>query len=102
MKTVYLSENLGKTFDTEEECLAAEKENNEKLALVKAEKEERKQAAEEVKKAFEDADAAYKAAQEKMHEFIKKYGYYHMTIKDSHLPMPSLFDFFVDPWPFLF
>lgn len=102
MKKLFYSEDLDKSFESEEECLAAEKENSEKLALAKAEKEERKQAAEEVKKAFEDADAAYKAAQEKVKEFVEKYGPYHMTLKDSHLPMPSLFDFFVDPWPFLF
>ena len=102
MKKLFYSEELDKSFDSEEECLKAEKENSEKLAVVKAEKEERKQAAEEVKKAFEDADAAYKAAQEKMNNFIEKYGSYHLTLKDSHLPMPNLFDFFVDPWPFLF
>ena len=52
MKTVFYSEDLDKTFETEEECLNAEKEHEEKLALEKAKKAERKERADEVEKAF--------------------------------------------------
>ena len=101
MKTVYYSETLDKTFESEEECLKAEKENDEKLALIKAEKEARKQEAEEVQKAFEEANEAYKAARQKLNEFVKKHGSYHYTIKDCFLPTTSsLFDWFFEDWPF--
>jgi hypothetical protein len=101
MKTLYYSETLDKSFETEEECLQAEKENSEKLALVKAEKEERKLAAKEVEKAFEEANDAYKAAREKMNAFVERWGSYHLTLRDSNLPLPNFWDFFTDPWNFL-
>lgn len=83
MKTVYLSEKLGKTFETEEECLKAEEENEKKLELEKAKKEERKARAEEVDKAFKEVNEAYKVAKEKLSEFCKDYGAYHKTYKDE-------------------
>lgn len=94
MKQVYVSEVLGnKTFETEEECLAAEKEHEEKLAAEKAKKEERKERAEEVEKAFKDADEAYKVAKEKLNKFVSDYGAYHKTYSGT-LPAKSLFDYF--------
>ena len=94
MKQVYVSELLGnKTFETEEECLAAEKEHENKLALEKAKKEERKERAEEVEKAFKDADEAYKVAKDKLNEFIRDYGAFHKTYSGT-LPARSLFDYF--------
>lgn len=93
MKTVYQSEVLGKVFETEDECLEAEKEHEKKLALEKAKKEERKVRAEEVEKAFKDADEAYKLAREKLNEFVKDYGHYHKTYSGT-LPAKSLFDYF--------
>ena len=94
MKQVYFSEDLGKTFETEEECLAAEKEHNEKVEAEKAKKAERKQRAEEVEAAFKDADEAYKHAKEVLNAFIKDYGSWHYS-RSSTLPATkSLFDLF--------
>lgn len=101
MRTVYYSDDLNKSFETEEECLQAEKENEEKLALVKVEKEERKQAAEEVKKAFEAANDAYKEAQKKMNDFVEKYGSFHLTLHDA-APVANLWEDFFAPFHFWF
>lgn len=94
MKQVFVSELFpGKTFESEEACLEAEKEHEQKLALEKAKKEERKQRAEEVELAFKDADEAYKVAKEKLSEFIRDYGNYHKTYTGT-LPAKSLYDLF--------
>ena len=53
-KQIWYSEELDKSFETEEACLEAEKEYEKKVALEKAKKEERKERAEEVEKAFKD------------------------------------------------
>ena len=106
MKTMYYSETLNKNFETEKECLDAEKAHEEKLALVKAEhekklelekqkKEERKARADEVTQAFKDADEARKHAYELMNAFVKDYGSFHTSFTTNHLvPTRSLFDVF--------
>ena len=95
MKTVYKSEVLNKTFDTEEECLAAEKEHEEKLAVEKAKKAERKERAKKKKKAFKDADEAYKHAKELLNKFCEDYGVFHKSYTGADLPAArNLFDVF--------
>lgn len=106
MKTMYYSETLNKNFETEKECLDAEKDHEEKLALVKAErekklelekqkKEERKARADEVTQAFKDADEARKHAYELMNAFVKDYGAFHTSFTTNDLvPTRSLFDVF--------
>lgn len=96
----YYSEVVNKVFDTEDELKEAEKEHEEKHAAEIALKEERKQEAKLVEEAFRKANEAYKEANEKMHAFAKKYGSYHLTLKDSQLPTKSLFDLFFDNWLF--
>lgn len=106
MKQVFLSEKLNKYFDSEEECNKAEKEHEEKLALVKAEQEkklelekqkkaERKERAEAVTQAFKDADEAYKHAKDLLNEFVREYGSFHTSYTTKDLvPTRSLFDIF--------
>ena len=93
MKQIWYSEDLNKTFETEDECVAAEKEHEEKLAAEKAKKAERKERAEEVEEAFKAADEAYKEARKKLNEFIKDYGAWHQSYKGT-LPAKSIFDVF--------
>ena len=101
----YYSSELDKLFDTEKECLAAERDYQKKVALEKKEKEmkaaERKaQAAEveEARKAMVEAQSRYREALE---AFCKKYGTYHQTLTgdDAKKAIPSLFDIFN---PFIF
>lgn len=106
MKQMYYSEVLNKNFETENECLDAEKAHEEKLAFVKAErekklelekqkKEERKARADEVTQAFKDADEARKHAYELMDQFCKDYGSFHTSYTSNDLvPTRSLFDVF--------
>ena len=93
----YYSETLDKIFDTEENLVAAEMESKKQLEAQRAEKEKRATAAKEVEELFNKANDAYKLANEKLEEFVKTYGSYHMTLKDSNLPRPSsLFDYLFD------
>ena len=93
----YYSETLDKIFDTEENLVAAEMESKRQLEAQRAEKEKRATAAKEVEELFNKANDAYKLANEKLEEFVKTYGSYHMTLKDSNLPRPrSLFDYLFD------
>ena len=95
MKTVYQSELLDKVFETEEECLEAEKEHEKKLALEKAKKEERKQRAEEVEQAFKDANEAYANAKELLNKFCDDYGTFHKSFTGKNVPeAKTLFDLF--------
>ena len=74
----YYSEITKKTYDTEDECLEAEK-------AVNDEKAERKEAAaivEEAMKAYLDAKKKY---YEELDKFCKKFGSYHKTITSNDL-----------------
>lgn len=79
-KQIWYSEELDKSFETEEACLEAEKEYEKKVALEKAKKEERKERAEEVEKAFKDANDAYNNAKELLNKFCEDYGAWHHSI----------------------
>lgn len=83
----YYSEELSKTFDTEEECLAAEKEYFEKLEAAKQEKlklkEEKSARAKEVQDAYTEWMEAEKKYKSLRNDFIKDYGYFHATYSSS-------------------
>lgn len=94
-KQIWYSEELDKSFETEEACLEAEKEYEKKVALEKAKKEERKERAEEVEKAFKDANDAYNNAKELLNKFCEDYGSFHKTVTSVNSPTTkSLFDLF--------
>lgn len=87
MAMKYYSEQLKKLFDTPEELLAAEekvnaakREEEEKKAQLKAQRETR---AKEVEDAFKAASDAQKKANELLGAFVKDYGSYHTTLKDA-------------------
>ena len=83
----YYSEELNRTFDTEDECRDAETEYLNKIAEAKKQKEalkaEKKSRADEVSDSFKAYKEAEKKYIELRNQFIKDYGYYHMTYSDS-------------------
>jgi len=83
----YYSEELQKTFDTEEECVAAEKEYLAKLEKEKQEnmrlKEEKTSRAKAVQAAYEKYVEAEKEYKSLRNDFIKDYGYFHATYSTS-------------------
>ena len=74
----YFSEITKKTYDTEEECLEAEK-------TVSMEKEERKLAAKRVDEAENNYLKAREAYITELNNFCNKYGAYHKTISSNNL-----------------
>ena len=83
----YYSEELHVNFNTEEECVAAEKKYLAKLEKEKQEnmriKEEKASRAKAVQAAYEkyvEAEKNYKALR---NDFIKDYGYFHATYSTS-------------------
>lgn len=95
MAMKYYSEQLKKLFDTPEELLAAEdkvnaakREEEEKKAQLKAQRETR---AKEVEDAFKLASEDTKKAYELLNAFIKDYGSYHTTLKGAPI---SIWDAF--------
>lgn len=100
MKQLFKSDVTGKVYDSEEECLKAEKEHNELVVKQNKEKEERKAFADEIKTAYEDyldlckknkADErdAYNKYLDLRNRFVDKYGSYHLTVtqKDDLKPV---------------
>lgn len=89
------SEKLKRYFDTEEECIEAEKIFDEKEAEVKKFKEEKKKAAkhlEELKDnmlaAYKEAEAQYNTYNAALKEFTEKYSEPFRTIECS-IPIGS-------------
>lgn len=94
MKTIYKSEVLNKEFETEEECLTAEKKYEEEHAKELAEKEERATRAREV-------NDAYKKYLELRAKFVEDYKNYHITLTSDDLPVLNklnLWDLFDKFW----
>lgn len=96
MKTLYHSEILNKTFDTEKECVEAEKAYEEKHKAEIQLKEERAQDAKKVEDAFKKANEAYKEANNLLNEFVKKHGSFHRTYTNVTPTTKTLLDFFFD------
>ncbi len=109
-----LSEKTNKYYSTVDECIAAEKEYDEKIAKEKAEKEakekalavrkeaaltERKERANEVEEAYKAVLKAQKAYREKLNTFVKDYGSFHMTLRTGDLnPFDAFESFFDNFW----
>lgn len=95
----FYSEKLNKMFDSAAEVLKAEELHDKKVAEEKAKKEalvaNRKTRADEVEKAFKEADEAYKKANKLLADFCNDYGAYHKTYKEGET-VPSLLDWFVN------
>lgn len=93
----YYSEILRKNFDSEKDCLAAEKDHSDKVAAEKAKQTElanaRKERAKEVETAYQAVLDAQKHYTELRNQFVKDYGSWHMTIS-SHDDFDDLFDMF--------
>lgn len=107
----YYSEILKKTFDTEDECVKAEKLHEEEQTAKKVAEElkanERKTRAEEVeaaRKAMEEVqkdcaakiDEAQKKYLDLRNAFVKDYGYYHYSTSneaDLHSILDALINF---------
>ena len=102
-----LSEKTNKYYSTVDECIAAEKEYDEKIAREKAQKEaeekalvvkkeaaiaERKEAASKVEEKRQALITAQKAYREELSKFCDKYGAYHFTVKTDGDSMFNLFD----------
>lgn len=79
----YYSETLKKFYETEADCVKAEKEAAEKAAKAKAEQDkkaaERKDRAAEVDKAYREAIEATKKYKTLLNAFVKDYNSYHRT-----------------------
>ncbi len=92
----YYSEVLKKTFDTEKECLKAEKEHEEKVAVQKAAAEslakERKARAKEVEDALLQVQEARENYVKVLKDFCKDYGAFHYSWTNDKVK-PSLLDF---------
>ena len=106
-----MSEKTGKEYKTVEECIAAEKAFDDKIAKEKAEKEakekalvakkeaaiaERKEAASKVEEKRKVLIEAQKAYKEELSKFCSKFGAYHYTVKGNDESWFNLFDNFFD------
>ena len=99
MKQMYYSEILNKYFETEEKCLKAETEFNEKHALEIKKKEERAARAKEVEDAFKEVIKAREHYVELKNNFINDYGSFHMTYTDKEPKSTILLDLLDNfPW----
>lgn len=95
-----ISEKTGKTYETVDECVAAEAEFDKAVAAEKAKKEalaaNRKDRAAEVENAYKASAEARKHYYKVLHDFIKDYGSFHMTLNDRDNlddDVNSIFDF---------
>lgn len=95
MKQLFKSEITGKVYESERECLDAEKAHNELITKQNKEKEERKSFADEIKKAYEDYLAlctenkkkekeVYNKYLDLRNKFVDKYGSYHLTVSQKN------------------
>lgn len=95
MKQLFKSEITGKVYESEKECLEAEKAHNELVLKQNKEKEERKASADEIKKAYEDylnlrtenkkkEQEAYNKYLDLRNQFVDKYGSYHLTVSQKN------------------
>lgn len=79
----------GKEYKSYEEAVAAEKAYDQKVAEEKARKElrdaKRAERAKEVEEAFKEVAAANKNYHELLNAFIKDYGSYHQTVRDTDI-----------------
>jgi len=93
----FYSEKLNKVFDTEEQCVEAERAHERAITEAETKRlklaEERANRAKEVEELYKAAVEAKKAYDEKLREFLKDYGSFHATFKNVD-PFFTLFDWF--------
>lgn len=86
------SELTKKEYATVAECLSAEEEYKAKKAKEEKEKtalmEQRKLEAKEIEEAYKEILEANKKYHKLRDEFVKKYGSFHMTVKDLGSEIP--------------
>lgn len=101
MKQLFKSEITGKVYDSEKECLEAEKAHNELIVKENKEKEDRKQLAEEIKKAYADyvtlredhkklETESYNKYLKLRNKFVDTYGSYHLTLTQKDDLKPTI------------
>jgi len=92
----YVSEITKKAYNTEQECLDAEKAFKEAEAKALAEKEkktaERSARAKEVEEAYKASIEANKRYNELVNQFIQDYGSFHMTYSNTSDLLNNVFD----------
>ena len=97
MKTIYYSELLNRQFNSEQECLAAEKQYQEQvLAKQEAEnklKEQKATRAKEVESAYKELKDAERRYLDLRNKFVEDYGQFHMTYRDK-APVITIEDLF--------
>ena len=96
----FYSEKVNKVFDTQEDCLKAEKDYEDEKAkkeLAKKQKDEARAArAKEVEEAFNAMMKAKDHYTEILNAFVHDYGAFHMTVKD--VPGNGFLKLFDDFW----
>ena len=92
----YVSEITQKAYDTEIECLEAEKAYQETQAKAIAEKEKlaakRTKKAKKVEEAYKQVVEANRAYKKELDEFIEKYGSFHMTYTSTPEVIDGMFN----------
>ncbi len=92
----YVSEITKKAYNTEKECLEAEKifqEKQEKALVEKKKKDaERSARAKEVEDAYKEAVEANKAYREKLNTFVRDYGSFPMTYNGTSNLIDDVFN----------
>lgn len=97
----YYSDKLGKFFNEEAILKAEEKRFDDQTTKQKAEKEalsvEKKTRANEVNEAYKAVKEAEKKFYELRNNFVKDYGYFHMSYTDSNAtPITNFLDWFFE------
>lgn len=88
----FYSEKLKAFYDSEADCVKAEKDYEEK---TKHEEEEKKRKASERKERAKKVEEAYNYYHKLLKEFIEDYGYFHMSIDEKSFdPVFDMFRFF--------
>lgn len=97
-----ISEKTGKTYDTVDACLLAEKEYDDALEAETKKKEElaknRKARATEVEEAYKKISEARKDYYQILRKFIEDYGSFHMTLNTGDENPFDEFDKIFDFW----
>ena len=92
----YVSELTKKAYNSEEECLNAEEEfrrmQEERQAAQERKNAERAERAKEVEEAYKTAVEANKNYRDKLNEFVKDYGSFHMTYSRTSDLINDVFD----------
>lgn len=92
----YVSEITGKAYNSEKECLEAEKvfveTEKKKKAAEEKKAAERTKRAKEVEEAYQTAVNANKAYRDVLNKFIDDYGSFHMTYSDTNNLIDDVFN----------